>query len=168
MIAERRDLSALAFGKIGGVIPYSESEKMRIRRRLASLFEGRDATPSRPVRVMVPFPPGSTSDTLARLLGQSLTERLGQPIVIENRPGAAGNFATEAVVRVRLDRKATSISLLVVIGVRTDGQKVLLAIKQMGGESTEAWRTVLDDIIKRGLRRPRRGGRGADPDREPV
>ena len=58
------------------------------------------------------------------------------------------------VVRVRLDRKATSISLLVVIGVRTDGQKVLLAIKSMGGESTEAWRTVLDDLVKRGLRRP--------------
>jgi transposase-like protein len=58
------------------------------------------------------------------------------------------------VVRVRLDRKATSISLLVVIGVREDGQKVLLAIKSMGGESTEAWRTVLDDLIKRGLRQP--------------
>jgi putative transposase len=55
---------------------------------------------------------------------------------------------------VRLDRKATSISLLVVIGVREDGQKVVLAIKSMGGESTEAWRTVLDDLIKRGLRRP--------------
>src|SRR6266851_5684947 len=54
------------------------------------------------------------------------------------------------MVRVRLDRKATSISLLVVIGVRADGQKVLLAIKSMGGESTEAWRTVLDDLIKRG------------------
>ena len=58
------------------------------------------------------------------------------------------------VVRVRLDRKATSISLLVVIGVREDGQKVLLAIKSMGGESAEAWRTVLDDLITRGLRRP--------------
>src|SRR5437588_2634039 len=58
------------------------------------------------------------------------------------------------VVRVRLDRKATSISLLIVIGVREDGQKVLLAIKSMGGESAEAWRTVLDDLIKRGLRRP--------------
>jgi putative transposase len=51
-------------------------------------------------------------------------------------------------------RKTTSISLLVVLGVREDGQKVLLAIKQMGGESTEAWRTVLDGLIKRGLRRP--------------
>jgi putative transposase len=59
------------------------------------------------------------------------------------------------VVRVRLDRKATTISLLVVIGVRADGQKVLLAIKGMGGESTEAWRAVLDDLIRRGLRRPK-------------
>jgi len=58
------------------------------------------------------------------------------------------------VVRVWLDRKATSISLLVVLGVRDDGQKVLLAIKSMGGESAEAWRTVLDDLIARGLRGP--------------
>jgi len=58
------------------------------------------------------------------------------------------------VVRVRLDRKATAISLLVVIGVRADGQKVLLAVKSMGGESAEAWRAVLDDLIRRGLRRP--------------
>ena len=58
------------------------------------------------------------------------------------------------VVDVRLDRKATAISLLVVIGVRTDGQKVLLAIKSMGGESAQAWRSELDDLIGRGLRRP--------------
>jgi putative transposase len=58
------------------------------------------------------------------------------------------------VVRVRLDRKATVISLLVVLGVREDGQKVLLAIKSMGGESAKAWRAVLDDLIKRALRRP--------------
>ena len=58
------------------------------------------------------------------------------------------------VVRVRLDRKATSISLLVVNGVREDGQKVLLALKNMGGESTEAWRAVLDDLVDRGLHRP--------------
>ena len=58
------------------------------------------------------------------------------------------------VVRVRLDRKATAISLLVVLGVRADGQKVLLAIKSMGGESAEAWRAVLDDLVNRGLRQP--------------
>ena len=58
------------------------------------------------------------------------------------------------VVRVRLDRKATAIVLLVVLGVREDGQKVLLAAKNMGGETNAAWRTVLDDLVKRGLRKP--------------
>ena len=58
------------------------------------------------------------------------------------------------VVRVRLDRKATAIVLLVVLGVREDGQKVLLAAKNMGGETSEAWRAVLEDLIKRGLRKP--------------
>src|SRR6266566_452590 len=68
--------------------------------------------------------------------------------------GAYRAVAADAVVRVRLDRKATSISLLVVIGVRADGQKVLLAVKSMGGETAEAWRVVLDDLVKRGLRQP--------------
>ncbi len=58
------------------------------------------------------------------------------------------------VVRVRLDRKATNISLLVVLGVRRDGQKVLLAVKNMGGESEAAWRGILDGLIARGLRTP--------------
>ena len=58
------------------------------------------------------------------------------------------------VVRVRVDRKATSISLLVVLGVRRDGQKVLLSIKNMGGESEAAWRSILDDLVARGLRTP--------------
>ena len=47
-----------------------------------------------------------------------------------------------------------AISLLVVIGVRADDQQILLAIKSMGGESTEAWRAVLDDLVRRGLRGP--------------
>jgi tripartite-type tricarboxylate transporter receptor subunit TctC len=55
--------------------------------------------PSRPVRVIVPFPAGQASDTIARLMGQSLSERLGQPFVIENRTGAGGNIGTESVVR---------------------------------------------------------------------
>jgi putative transposase len=58
------------------------------------------------------------------------------------------------VVRVRLDRKSTSISLLIALGVRQDGQKVLLAVKNMGGESEAAWRALLDDLVKRGLRTP--------------
>jgi putative transposase len=58
------------------------------------------------------------------------------------------------VVRVRLDRKATSISLLVVLGIRRDGQKVLLTVRNMGGESEAAWRSLLDDLISRGLPAP--------------
>jgi putative transposase len=58
------------------------------------------------------------------------------------------------VVRVRLDRRATSGSLLVVLGIRRDGQKVLLAARSMGGEGEAAWRAVLDDLVARGLRAP--------------
>jgi putative transposase len=58
------------------------------------------------------------------------------------------------VIRTRLDRKATNISVLAAIGVRRDGQKVLLSIRNMGGESTSAWRQFLDDLDARGLKRP--------------
>lgn len=58
------------------------------------------------------------------------------------------------VVKTRLDRKATNISVLAAIGVRRDGQKVLLSIRNMGGESTAAWRQFLDDLDARGLKRP--------------
>src|SRR5438132_709447 len=57
------------------------------------------AYPTRPVRVIVGQAAGSGSDTVARLIGQFLSERLGQAFVVENRPGAGGNVATEAVVR---------------------------------------------------------------------
>ena len=57
------------------------------------------AYPTRPVHWIVPFPPGGGTDIVARLMGQRLTERLGQPFIIENRPGAGTNIGTEAVVR---------------------------------------------------------------------
>lgn len=53
----------------------------------------------RPIRIIIAFPPGGVAEIIARLLGQSLQERLGQPIVLENRPGAGGNVGTEVVVR---------------------------------------------------------------------
>ena len=56
------------------------------------------AYPSRPVRIIVGFPPGQTGDISARLLGQWLSDRLGQSFVIENRPGASSSIATELVV----------------------------------------------------------------------
>src|SRR6476646_9409495 len=66
-------------------------------------FAWAEAYPSRPVRIIVPFPAGQATDTIARLVGQSLSERLGQPFIIENRTGAGGNIATESVVRATPD-----------------------------------------------------------------
>jgi tripartite-type tricarboxylate transporter receptor subunit TctC len=61
------------------------------------------AYPMRPVRVIVPFTPAGDTDLVARLMGQWLSERLGQPFIIENRPGAGTNIGTEAVVRAPAD-----------------------------------------------------------------
>src|SRR6266536_4092502 len=61
------------------------------------------AYPSRPVRLIVPIAPGGASDITARLIGQWLSERLGQPFIIENRPGGGNNIGTEAVVRAPAD-----------------------------------------------------------------
>jgi putative transposase len=97
------------------------------------------------------------------VVGKDIVSRTWRKVQSDWEAWNARSLATEpivrlildgTVVRVRLDRKATAISLLVVIGVRADGQKVLLAVKSMGGESAEAWRAVLDDLIRRGLRDP--------------
>jgi tripartite-type tricarboxylate transporter receptor subunit TctC len=63
-----------------------------------SRVAGAQGYPSRPVRIIVPFPGGGLSDIVTRLIGQWLSERLGTPFVIENRPGASSNLGTEAVV----------------------------------------------------------------------
>jgi tripartite-type tricarboxylate transporter receptor subunit TctC len=68
-----------------------------------SRFARAQAYPSRPVRLIVPFGPAGATDITARLIGQWLSERLGQQFVIENRPGAGSNIGTEAVVRAAPD-----------------------------------------------------------------
>jgi len=64
-----------------------------------SRFAWAQAYPTRPVRIIVGFAAGSSPDIAARLMGQWLSEQLGQQFIIDNRPGAATNIATEAVVR---------------------------------------------------------------------
>lgn len=56
-------------------------------------------TPDRPIRLIVPFAPGGSTDVTARLVAEAIAPRLGQPVVIENRPGAGGNIGSEAVAR---------------------------------------------------------------------
>jgi putative transposase len=109
----------------------------RVRRALAKLFEGRIGKDvvSRAWRRMRPA-------------WQAWQERdlAGDDIIRLILDGT--------VVKVRLERKATAISLLIALGIRRDGQKVVLAIKNMGGESAAAWRALLEDLTGRGLARP--------------
>lgn len=62
-----------------------------------------ESYPSKPIRLIVGFPAGGTDDYIARVIGQKVTERFGQPVIVDNRPGAAGNIAAEIVARANPD-----------------------------------------------------------------
>src|SRR4051794_35493622 len=70
---------------------------------VSRIARAQQAYPSRPVRIIVASTPGSAPDILARLTSQWLSERLGHPFVIENRPGAGGNIGTEVAIRALAD-----------------------------------------------------------------
>jgi transposase-like protein len=121
----------------------------RVRRALAKLFEGhvgKDVVSRAWQRARSAWEAWQRSD----LAGEDIVR-----LILDG-----------TVVKVRLDRKATAISLLVALGVRRDGQKVVLAIKNMGGESEAAWRAVLDDLAARGMAKPELvivdGGKGLE------
>src|SRR4051795_10453234 len=115
----------------------SGANTRRVRRALGALFKG-----------------AVSKDTVSRTWRKVQTdwEALSRRSLAEE--DVVRLILDGTVVKVRLDRKATSISLLVVLGIRCDGQKVLLAVRNMGGESEAAWRAVLDDLVARGLRTP--------------
>jgi transposase-like protein len=96
-------------------------------------------------------------------VGKDVVSRAWRKVKVDWDAWCARSLAEEDIVRVildgtvirtRLDGKATNISVLAAIGVRRDGQKILLSIRHMGGESTAAWRQFLDDLDARGLKRP--------------
>jgi tripartite-type tricarboxylate transporter receptor subunit TctC len=68
-----------------------------------ALAQGAGAWPDRPVRVLVPWPPGGSTDVLTRLMCEQLSQRLGQPFVVENRPGASGNIGMDAIAKAAPD-----------------------------------------------------------------
>jgi tripartite-type tricarboxylate transporter receptor subunit TctC len=96
--------SCLAASRGGSALETSRRRFLHLAGAAAALpalprFASAQAYPTRPVRLIVTFPPGNAPDMIARLLGQYFSERLGQQFVIENRPGAATNIGTESVVR---------------------------------------------------------------------
>src|SRR5271156_3604478 len=88
MISRRTAIGLIALG----------TSAIATRRSVAALDY-----PTRPVRFMVGYPPGGATDILARLIGQRLSEKLGQQFVIENKPGAGNNIGTEAAVNATPD-----------------------------------------------------------------
>src|SRR4051794_16818215 len=78
--------------------------------------------PQRPIRIIVPFGPGGGADIISRIVGQSMQEKLGQPVVIENRPGAGGTIGNEAVARADKDGYT--------LGMMTAGQIIAATLRK--------------------------------------
>ena len=65
--------------------------------------QAQDAWPTKPIRLIAPFPPASTADVIGRVLGQKMQQRLGQPVVVDNRVGASGNIGADAIAKAAPD-----------------------------------------------------------------
>lgn len=83
--------------------PFVLASAVAVASGLAPTTASAQEFPSRPLRIVVPFAPGGSTDVLARMVGKSLSERLKQPVVIENRPGAGGNVGADAVAKAAAD-----------------------------------------------------------------
>ena len=161
------------FGKTRIAVPRAVDRRGRQDARMAERFAARLPAPHPAADALIAgaYLAGTNTRRVRRALnavfagpvGKDVVSRVWRKTKSDWDAWNARSLAEEPIVRlildgtvarVRLDRKATSISLLVGLGVRADGQKVLLAIKSMGGESEAAWRALLDDLIRRGLRTP--------------
>ena len=103
----------------------------------AALAQGAEAWPTRPVRLIVPYPPGGTTDIVARHFAEFMRSRLSQPLLVENRPGAQTNIGTEAVVRAPADGHtllfgATSLASNPVFGPDLPGVDPQTALDPIG------------------------------------
>src|SRR5262245_37263212 len=75
------------------------SPALIVAEMITTSAQAQDAWPSKPIRLIAPFPPASTSDVIGRVFGQKMMQRLGQPVVIDNRVGASGNLGADAIAK---------------------------------------------------------------------
>ena len=94
-----KDISALMLGFRGRVILFTLSTAWVAGGFTAGALAQTAAYPSKPIKLVVGYPPGGASDLAARIIGQKLSERFSQAVVVENRSGSAGNIGAEAVVK---------------------------------------------------------------------
>ena len=85
----------------------------------SSLGVAAETWPARPVRIIVPFPPGSSPDLVARMLTDKLAQALGQPVIVENKPGAGGNLGTGLVAKAEPDGYTLGLSIPGPLAVNT-------------------------------------------------
>src|SRR3954470_16349892 len=78
---------------------------------IAALPAAAQDWPTKPVKIVVPFGPGSTPDVVARLIADHLQKKLGQPLIIDNKPGASGNIGTDAVAKAAPDGSTIGVSI---------------------------------------------------------
>ncbi len=148
LLPRYRRLTTAALSLIAGAYLAGVNTR-RVRRALASLFGG-----------------AVSKDTVSRAWRKVQTDFAAWNARDLSTEPIVRLLLDGTVVRVRLDGKATPLSILVALGVREDGQKVVLALRAMGGESEAAWRALLEDLTARGMRTPRLlivdGGQGLE------
>ena len=109
-----------------------------------ALSASADNYPSRPIKVVVPFTPGTGMDTIARVVGPKLSERLGQPVVVENKPGASGNIGADAVAKSPPDGHTLMISAnTLVMAANLYPSVPYDVLKDFAPVSLAAWGTLL-------------------------
>ena len=107
----------------GGILLASALPRTLLAQTAAAPTTG--GFPNKPLRIVVPYPPGGATDVLARVLAEKMAPRLGQPVVVDNKPGASGNIAADAVAKAKpTGSKGTYIQRIAVTSTMGPGVKV--------------------------------------------
>jgi len=118
-------------------------------------FAHAQAFPSRPVRIVIGFPPGGGIDILARLIAPVMSERLGQPVIVDNRPGANGQVATQAVSQLEADGHTILFGTAVYIAASIACALAVSPEMLIGGRFVQALGACAGGVVSRAVVRDR-------------